>query len=229
MAHVLVVEDQKSVVMQVEALLKSRGFAVATASNSHDAMDQLARFRIDLVITDIMMPGGASGFELAKTIKKDPRFTGIPVMIMTGRRDQKDVEKGILSGADDYVVKPLDTDLFLAKVEALLYRRGKPDFTSCSISVTGNWDVSITIVGISEIGLDVRSAFQVQSGTNLKITSDLFRKIGIPTPTLHVISCDLASEVPKMFSVRLSFIGLTEKELRPIRIWIRDYSTKNAS
>ena len=129
MAFILVVEDQKSVLMQVEALLRSRGHAVITAANSHDALDQLSRFQIDMIITDIMMPGGASGFELAKTIKKDPRFAGKPIMMMTGRRDAKDVEKGIMSGADDYVVKPLDSDLFIAKVEALLQKSGQREFS----------------------------------------------------------------------------------------------------
>jgi len=229
MAFILVVEDQKSVLMQVEALLKSRGHAVITASNSHDAMDQLSRFHIDLVITDIMMPGGASGFELAKTIKKDPRFTGKPVMMLTGRRDAKDVEKGIMSGADDYVVKPIDADLFLAKVEGLLSKNGRREFASCNINVTGQWDMAIEIIGISEMGLDVRSPVAVYSGTNVKINSDLFRKIGIPTPTMHVISCDVVSEVPKVYNVRLTFIGFTEKELKPIRMFIRDYSNKTAS
>lgn len=212
--------------MQVEALLKSRGHAVITAMNSHDAMDQLGRFQIDLVITDIMMPGGASGFELAKTIKKDPRFIGKPIMMLTGRRDQKDVEKGIMSGADDYVVKPIDADLFLAKVEALLHKNGRREFASCNIKVTGQWDLNIEITGISELGLDVKSPVAVYSGTNVKINTELFNRIGIPSPTMHVISCEPISEVPKLYSVRLSFIGFSEKELKPIRMFIRDYSTK---
>lgn len=228
MAFILLVEDQKSTQMQVEALLRSRGHAVITAANSHDALDQLGRFQIDLIITDIMMPGGASGFELAKTIKKDPRFTGKPIMMMTGRRDQKDVEKGIMSGADDYVVKPLDTDLFLAKVDALLTRSGQKEFASCSISVTGQWDMSIDIVGISEVGLEVRSPVAVYVGSKMKIVSDLWRKVGIPLPTMHVTSCDPVSEVPKIYLVRMSFIGFTEKELKPIRMWIRE-QTKTAS
>lgn len=226
MAHILVVEDQKTVLMQVEALLKSRGHAVITATNSHDAMDQLGRMHIDMIITDIMMPGGASGFELAKTIKKDPRFAGKPVMMMTGRRDAKDVEKGILSGADDYVVKPLDADLFLAKVEALLRKSGQQDFVACSISYTGQWDMNVTIVGISEIGLEVRSPVPVQTGTNIKMNTELFGQIGVPAPTMHVTSCDPVSTLPPLFHVRLSFIGWTEKELKPLRIWIRDYSTR---
>jgi DNA-binding response OmpR family regulator len=226
MAHILVVEDQKTVLMQVEALLKSRGHAVITASNSHDALDQLGRMHIDMIITDIMMPGGASGYELAKTIKKDPRFAGKPVMMMTGRRDQKDVAKGILSGADDYVVKPLDADLFLAKVEALLARPGQKDFAACNISVTAQWDMNVDIVGISEIGLEIRSPVQVQTGQNIKLNTDLFRRIGIASPTMHVTSCDPVSNIPPMYFVRLSFIGFTEKELQPVRIFIRDYNTK---
>jgi CheY-like chemotaxis protein len=228
MAHILVVEDQKTVQMQVEALLKSRGHAVVVASNSHDALEQLGRMHIDMIITDIMMPGGASGFELAKTIKKDPRFVGKPIMMMTGRRDAKDVEKGILSGADDYVVKPLDSDLFLAKVEALLAKTGQKDFVSCAIAVAGQWDVNITISGISEIGLEVRSPFPINTGQNIKINTELFKMIGVPSPTMHVTSCEPVSGVPPVYAVRLSFIGFTEKELKPIRIWIRDSTTKSA-
>lgn len=229
MAQILVVEDQKSIVMQVESLLRSRGHVVVTASNSIDAMDQLGRMHIDMVITDVMMPMGASGFELVKTIKKDGRFHGLPVMIMTGRRDPKDVEKGILAGADDYVVKPIDHDLFLAKVEALLSKKGTKEFASCAIREVGQWDLNIQIVGISEIGLEVNSPVAVYVGSNMKIQTDLFQKIGIPAPTLHVTSCEIVSELPKLYHVTLSFIGFSEKELRPLRIWIRDNLTKNAS
>jgi len=71
------------------------------------------------------------------------------------------VEKGILSGADEYVVKPLDADLFLAKVDALLRLNGQKAFASCNISATGQWDMNVDIVGISEIGLEVRSSVPV--------------------------------------------------------------------
>ncbi len=228
MAHILVVEDQKSIVMQVEALLKSRGHLVAVAFNSHDALEQLHRFRIDLVVTDIMMPGGASGFELAKTIKKDQRYTSIPVMIMTGRRDQKDVEKGILSGADDYVVKPLDTDLFLAKIDALLRKRGKQEFTNCTVNEVGRWDMTIDVIGITEVGLEVNSPVALVVGTNVRMDCDIFAKIGIPVPTLHVISCDPIPKT-KTFKVKVNFIGFQEKELKPIRMWIRDTLARTAS
>jgi CheY-like chemotaxis protein len=230
MAHVLVVEDQKTVLMLVESLLKSRGHSVSTASNSIDAMDQLGRLHFDMVITDVMMPLGSSGFELVKTIKKDPRFHGLPVMIVTGRRDPKDVEKGILAGADDYVVKPIDADLFLAKVDSLLRRLGRKEFAMCSVKVTGQWDMNVEIVGVSEIGLEVKSPVPVNVGTNMRVHTELFSRIGIPNPIMHVIVCEQISEIPKIYSVRLSFIGFSEKELRPLRMWIRDILThKNAA
>lgn len=228
MAHILVVEDQRSVTMLVESLLRSRGHVVVTATNSIDAMDQLGRIHIDMVITDVMMPMGASGFELVKTIKKDTKYHGLPVMIMTGRRDPKDVEKGIACGADDYVVKPIDHDLFLAKVEALLSKKGTREFASCPIREVGQWDLNIQIVGVSEIGIEVKSPVAVYVGSNIKINTDLFQKIGIQNPTLHVTSCEVISELPKIYHVTLSFIGFSEKELRPLRVWIRD-NLKNAS
>ena len=222
MARILVADDQRTILLMVEGLLTSRGHAVTTAMDSRDAFDKLNKFPFDMLITDVLMPGGPNGFDLAQTVKKDPCFKDLKVVIMTGCRDRKDVERGIASGADDYVVKPIDVDIFVAKVDSMLASSGKGDkFTVCPTKEPAQWDVNFDIVGVSEIGLNLLSPIAPMAGSKVKLHSKLFDKMGVPPQTLHVVSCEPSADFPNMYDIKVHFVGMTESELQPIRVWIR--------
>src|ERR1700756_3638022 len=119
MFNVLVVDDDKDFLRVVQKVLEAGGYSVVVATDAMDALEQLAKEVFDLVLSDANMPGG-SGFDLVRTLRRHPLTSAIPIALLTGRREKQDVAKGLASGADDYIVKPIDPDLFLDKVSSLL-------------------------------------------------------------------------------------------------------------
>ena len=123
MAKILVVDDNDSTQKLVNSILYSRGHMTVQSLEPRDAMEKLKGEHYDLVISDIMMPGGITGFDFVKTLRSQPQFASIPIIMVTGRRERKDIEKALEVGADAYVVKPVDPEILVAKVNSLLERK----------------------------------------------------------------------------------------------------------
>ncbi|MBL7544372.1 MAG: response regulator [Bdellovibrionaceae bacterium] len=229
MSRILLVDDQESIQKLVEGILQSRGYSVTCVANAFDAMDKLENYPFDMVITDVMMPNGVTGFELTRNIRKSEKFGSIAVIILTGRREQRDVEKGIDAGTDDYVIKPIDPDILISKVDSLLKKIAKPEnnFLSATVSELASWDTRTEIVSISEIGVVVMSEMPAMVGAKVKLQSGIFDNIGISVPSLRVISCKpMTVDSVVAHSVELHFIGMSEKSLQPLRLWIRNHMMK---
>ena len=229
MARILVVDDQPQILIMIESLLTKRGHVVTTAKDAFDAIEKLKAQPFEMVITDAVMPGGASGFDLTKTLRKDPTLQGILIILLTGKREKKDVDRGISAGVDDYSIKPVDPALFLAKVDALLQKRGQGGntFTECTISEMAKYQLDLKMVGISEVGLSFHSAQPFHVGTKIKIGAEFFGKIGMDVPVLRVMTCE-RSDKEEQFVVRVQYIGLTEISLQPLRVWIRSRQLSRA-
>ncbi|MBX2996833.1 MAG: response regulator [Bdellovibrionaceae bacterium] len=232
MARILVVEDQQSAQKLAESILQSKGHSVTCVPSPLDAFEVLREYPIDLIITDVMMPGGVNGFDFTKTVRGMEKYAKVPVIIVTGRREIKDVEKGIQSGADDYVIKPIDPDILVAKVDSLLSKAPAKDndFMSLTIATSATWDTNLQVIKISEMGMTLRSDLPAQISSKLRIKSEIFEEIGIPAPALRVVGCEAAKEssVPA-FNIDLHFIGLNEKSLQPLRLWIRQRLMKKSA
>ena len=119
MVHVLVVEDDQRLNQIVCASLKAAGYAAHAAYGAQQAFDLMYAQSIDVIISDIMMPG-IDGFELVQNVRSVNRT--IPILLMTARDDIAAKQRGFRSGIDDYMVKPIDVDELLLRVEALLRR-----------------------------------------------------------------------------------------------------------
>ncbi len=114
---ILVVDDSKTELHHLCDILGRHGFAVRTAENGDDALRRLAEERPDLILMDVVMPG-TNGFQLTRTITRDPRFAGIPVIMCTSKNQETDKVWGMRQGARDYIVKPVEAQLLLAKIRA---------------------------------------------------------------------------------------------------------------
>jgi twitching motility two-component system response regulator PilH len=99
-------------------MLTKRGFAVRTAEGGDEALRRLSEEKPDLILMDVVMPGG-NGFQLTRTITRDPRYADIPVIMCTSKNQETDRVWGIRQGAKDYVVKPVNADDLMAKIQAL--------------------------------------------------------------------------------------------------------------
>ncbi|MHB8836188.1 MAG: hybrid sensor histidine kinase/response regulator [Candidatus Methylomirabilia bacterium] len=116
--RILVVEDSRTQARRLQDLLDEHGYRTAVAENGQAALDQLQNFAPDLVISDIVMPV-MDGYELCRRIKTDAQLASLPVLLLTSLSDPKDVLKGLESRADNFVVKPYEEKLLLARIEAI--------------------------------------------------------------------------------------------------------------
>ncbi|MBR5560921.1 MAG: response regulator transcription factor [Clostridia bacterium] len=119
MVHVLVVEDDVRLNQIVCTSLSTAGYAAHGCLNAREAFDLLYAGGIDVIVSDIMMPG-TDGFELVSHVRSVDKK--IPILLMTARDDLAAKQRGFRAGIDDYMVKPIDVDELLLRIEALLRR-----------------------------------------------------------------------------------------------------------
>ncbi len=117
-ARVLVVDDILANVKLLEARLSAEYFEVLSAFSGKDALEILARERVDVVLLDVMMPG-MDGFEACRRIKSDPRTHHVPVIMVTALDQPSDKVQGLESGADDFLTKPVDDIALITRVKNL--------------------------------------------------------------------------------------------------------------
>ena len=115
---VLVADDDKTFRSLVLEILTDAGYEVAAEENGRLAWERLQAEGADLAVLDVNMPE-MDGFELLGRIRTDDRFRNMPVLMMTIRAFADDQVQGYETGADDYLTKPFNTDVFLARVKVL--------------------------------------------------------------------------------------------------------------
>ncbi len=114
---ILVVDDSKTELHFLSDLLGKRGYSVRTAENGEEALRRLTEETADLILMDVVMPG-QNGFQLTRTITRDPRWAGVPVIMCTSKNQETDRVWGMRQGARDYIVKPVNAEELLAKIKA---------------------------------------------------------------------------------------------------------------
>ncbi|MDH4051161.1 MAG: response regulator [Rubrivivax sp.] len=117
MRNILIVDDSKTELHHLSDILRKRGFQVRTAENGEEALRRLGEEVPDLILMDVVMPG-QNGFQLTRTITRDPRWSAVPVIMCTSKNQETDRVWGMRQGARDYIVKPVDTDELLGKIRA---------------------------------------------------------------------------------------------------------------
>ncbi|HEX2094901.1 MAG TPA: response regulator [Longimicrobiaceae bacterium] len=122
-ATILVVDDNRDNVEILRAFLESRGYVVAEAADGRSALAKMEQVRPALVLLDVMMPG-MDGWQVCRTIKSHPDYGATKVVMVTAKGGFEDKFEGLRSGADDYVVKPVDLKELAEKVERNLAARG---------------------------------------------------------------------------------------------------------
>ena len=117
---ILVVEDEKHLAEGLKFNLEAEGFESTIVIDGETAIDTLEREHFDAVVLDVMLPG-ISGFDVARTMRERADYT--PVLMLTARGRPEDVLQGFEAGTDDYLPKPFDLEIFLARLNGLLRRQ----------------------------------------------------------------------------------------------------------
>ncbi|CAM5241912.1 Regulator of RpoS [Streptomyces glaucescens] len=123
MTRVLVVEDEESFSDALSYMLRKEGFEVAVATTGPDGLDEFERNGADLVLLDLMLPG-LPGTEVCRQLRGR---SNVPVIMVTAKDSEIDKVVGLEIGADDYVTKPFSSRELVARIRAVLRRRGEPE------------------------------------------------------------------------------------------------------
>jgi len=120
-ARILVADDDVDIRELVEFKLSTMGHDIVAVGDGAAAIDACMAEKPDLAVLDVMMPG-VSGLDAIRAIRAEPALADLPVILLTARAQESDVETGFDSGADDYITKPFSPRELASRVQALLSR-----------------------------------------------------------------------------------------------------------
>ena len=116
---ILIADDEPNIVVSLEYLMKREGFDVRVAPNGDEALAQVAEFKPDLLLLDVMLPR-LNGFEVCQQLRADPQWRNLKVVMLTAKGRDIEMQKGLALGADAYITKPFSTKELVARVKELL-------------------------------------------------------------------------------------------------------------
>ncbi len=116
---VLVVDDEPNIVVSLEYLLQRAGYDVRVARDGAEALRAVAERKPDLILLDAMMPV-RDGYDVCQTLRADPAFKDVRILMLTAKSRDVDQEKALALGADDYVTKPFSTRELVERVRRIL-------------------------------------------------------------------------------------------------------------
>ena len=119
---VLVVEDSPTQAAQLQFTLENQGYETIVAVNGADALDKLKQVRPSLIISDVVMPI-MNGFEFSKSVKAQQDLCNIPIILLTALSEPTEIFLGLESGADHYLLKPLEESAIVSRIGAILADR----------------------------------------------------------------------------------------------------------
>lgn len=119
-SRILIIEDEPKLAAMTAGFLREEGYDTAVCLDGAGALDEIRRYKPDLVILDVMLPG-KSGLEICRAVRQE---SALPVIMVTAKTEEIDVLLGLELGADDYITKPFSLRQLAARVKAVLRRSG---------------------------------------------------------------------------------------------------------
>ncbi|HLI60870.1 MAG TPA: response regulator transcription factor [Solirubrobacteraceae bacterium] len=156
-ARILFIEDEPAIRDAITGALLHEGFRVHAAADGRGFEEIVGRFRPDLAILDVMLPGGRDGFSLARELR---RASDLPILFLTARDAPPARLRGFQVGGDDYVIKPVFLEELLARVRALLRRAGR---------------LRSPIIEIGDLVIDQDAAAVTRAGQAIDLTATELR------------------------------------------------------
>ncbi|NOH01612.1 MAG: response regulator [Chloroflexi bacterium] len=124
MARILIAEDEPDIRELVAFTLRFAGHEVITTSNGEEALQQAGALIPDLILMDVRMPR-MTGYDACRAIKADPALTDIPIVFLSAKGQDAEIQTGLDAGAEEYLLKPFAPDQLVERVRAILGKFGK--------------------------------------------------------------------------------------------------------
>ena len=124
MSKILIAEDERDIRDLVAFTLRFAGYEVFAAPNGEEAVELASKVSPDLILMDVRMPR-MTGYEACKVMKANPDLKDIPVVFLTARGQETEIQQGLEAGAEEYLLKPFAPDQLTARVKAILAKFGK--------------------------------------------------------------------------------------------------------
>lgn len=215
---ILIVDDVMSNVLLLKVLLTNEKFAIATASNGRQALEQVEKENPDLVLLDVMMPD-MSGFEVAQHLKSNPQTAEIPIIFLTALNSTADIVKGFQVGANDFISKPFNKEELIIRVTHQISL-----VAAKRLILSKTEELQRTIAGrdklYSVIAHDLRSPMgSIKMVLNMLILNLPAEKIGIEMYELLTMANQTTEDV---FSLLDSLLKWTKSQIGKLNVVYQD-------
>ncbi len=129
---VLLVEDDLSLQKSLAFILDREGFRILCTQSGEEAIILSRKEKPDVILLDLILPG-MDGYRVCQILKKDPQTANIFIIMLTGKRKLEDVVLGLKEYADDYIIKPFEPQILIARIHALLRRKSKSEISDRTV------------------------------------------------------------------------------------------------
>jgi len=209
----LIVDDDPDVIEVISRLLTLKKHSVLSAENALDAIDQITANDIDIVITDATMPE-YSGFDLIRSIKGNEKYSSLTLAMLTGRREKEDIQHAVELGVQDYIVKPIEPEVLLAKIDGLVGKHQKKQSDKEAIAIQkALMHLEVNFTRITDVGVTLETPFPLQEGTIFNVDIEELTKHMVLKNRFRVIFSKEEKEGSYTTELLLLDLSFSEKEI----------------
>jgi CheY-like chemotaxis protein len=119
MKDILAVDDDPEVLKLIQLSLQAEGYHIRAVKSGFAALDEMRSQIPDLLLLDILMPG-LNGYDVCTEVRSQPKYAGLKIVFLSALSNPGDTKRGLIAGANDYIIKPFDPDALLAKVKQMI-------------------------------------------------------------------------------------------------------------
>ena len=209
----LIVDDDTDVLNIITKLLELKNHQVIAAENALEAIDRITENNVDIVITDATMPE-FSGFDLIRSLKNNEKYAHLTLAMLTGRREKEDIQHALDLGVQDYIVKPIEPDVLLTKIENLVEKHQKRlDGAPKKSQIMVNMKHEIPLERVTDVGVTVTTSFPLAPGNIVNVDIEELTKHMIFKNRFRVIFSKAVSEKEFQTELLLLDLNFSEKEI----------------
>ncbi|MDR6885371.1 response regulator transcription factor [Bacillus sp. 3255] len=125
MKHIAIVDDDHILLGFLKERFEAKGLQISAYGDPFDALPAIKTIKPDAILADVLMPG-MSGFDFCRDLRSDKAFGRTPIILMSGKHSAGELSKSMMAGADDYIVKPFQTDDMYTQLQQTYWKKNNP-------------------------------------------------------------------------------------------------------